>query len=133
VLVACAALVTPAWAETPEEAKQAAIAAAESWLGMTDANDAAGSWQAAATLFQSAATEDQWTQALSGARAPLGAVRSRTLQSAQPATSLPGAPDGEYVVLQYSTSFEHKQAATETVTPMRQPDGSWRVAGYFIK
>jgi hypothetical protein len=48
-------------------------------------------------------------------------------------TELPGAPDGEYVVFQFDTQFEHKRAAVETVTPMRDPDGSWRVSGYFIR
>jgi hypothetical protein len=46
---------------------------------------------------------------------------------------LPGAPDGEYVVIQYESSFEHKQAAVETVTPMLDKDGTWRVSGYFIR
>jgi hypothetical protein len=45
---------------------------------------------------------------------------------------LPGAPEGEYVVIQYETQFEHKAGAIETVTPLREKDGSWRVSGYFI-
>ena len=48
-------------------------------------------------------------------------------------TSLPGAPDGEYVVIQFDTSFENKKAAIETVTPMMDQDGTWRVSGYYIK
>jgi hypothetical protein len=45
----------------------------------------------------------------------------------------PGAPDGKYVVIRYETSFRNKKAATETVTPMLDADGRWRVSGYFIK
>jgi hypothetical protein len=45
---------------------------------------------------------------------------------------LPGVPDGEYVVIQFSTVLEKKAAATETVTPMKGPDGHWRVSGYYI-
>ncbi len=48
-------------------------------------------------------------------------------------TSLPGAPDGQYVVIQYESSFEHKKSAIETVTPSQGADGHWRVSGYFIK
>ena len=48
-------------------------------------------------------------------------------------TSLPGAPDGEYRVFQFDTSFEHKQTAVETVTAVLETDGSWRIAGYFIR
>lgn len=48
-------------------------------------------------------------------------------------TQLPGAPDGEYAVIQFETSFANKKSAIETVTPMKDPDGKWRVSGYFIK
>jgi hypothetical protein len=58
---------------------------------------------------------------------------SRKLKSKKYTTSLPGAPDGKYVVIQYETSFEHKKSAIETVTPMLDKDGKWRVSGYYIK
>jgi hypothetical protein len=67
------------------------------------------------------------------ARKPLGALVSRKLKSAQYATSLPGAPDGQYVVIQYDTVFQNKSAAVETVTPMLDKDGHWRVSGYYIR
>ena len=57
----------------------------------------------------------------------------RKLKSREYATSLPGAPDGQYVIIQYDTSFEHKQAAVEIITPMLGGDGQWRVSGYFIR
>ena len=47
--------------------------------------------------------------------------------------TVPGAPDGEYVVIQFETSFENKKSAVETVTPMRDKDGRWRVSGYYVK
>jgi hypothetical protein len=37
------------------------------------------------------------------------------------------------VVIQYETQFKNKKAALETVTPMREKDGSWKVSGYFIR
>jgi hypothetical protein len=36
-------------------------------------------------------------------------------------------------VIQFATSFENKKTAVETVTPMRDGDGAWRVSGYFIR
>lgn len=103
------------------------------WLALTDRGDAVASWQAAASLFRRAVSPDQWTQSLAAAREPLGAVIARQLVSARAATELPGAPDGEYVVFQFTTTFEHKRSATETVTPMRDSDGEWHVSGYFIR
>jgi hypothetical protein len=111
----------------------AAEEAAREWLALIDAGDAAGSWGDAASLFRDVVTEDQWAHALAAARGPLGAVRTRTLHAAHPATELPGAPDGQYVVFEFHTQFERKRAAVETVSPMRDHDGQWRVSGYYVR
>jgi hypothetical protein len=107
--------------------------AATSWLALVDGGKFQQSWEQAAALFQGAITQPAWEKALQAARSPLGAVKSRNLKSATYARALPGAPDGEYVVIQYDSVFEHKAAATETITPKRENDGSWRVSGYYIK
>ena len=84
-------------------------------------------------MFKDHVTKDQWQSMIAAARDPFGKVLSRKLKSTKYATTLPGAPDGQYVVIQYETSFEHKQSAIETITPMLDRDGKWRVSGYFIK
>lgn len=117
-------------AGTPEEQ---AVAAARAWLELVDGGEYDESWQEAADYFRNAVTREQWRQSLEAVRKPLGGLVSRRVKSGQHATSLPGAPDGEYVVIQFSTSFENKGEAIETVTPMRQPDGRWRVSGYYIR
>jgi hypothetical protein len=115
------------------EQEPAAIAAAESWLNAIDTGQYAESWQMAAAYFKQAVTEAQWVQSLRAVREPLGERVSRQVQSATYQTAMPGAPDGEYVVIQFTTAFTHKQQAIETVTPMRDADGVWRVSGYFIR
>jgi len=117
-------------AEAPEDLAQAA---AEAWLATADRGDAAATWEQAAKSFQAAVTKEQWQQALAGVRAPLGTVSSRKLLSRQFTDKLPGAPEGKYVVLQYETVFEHKTGVTETVVPMFDADGVWRVSGYFVR
>jgi hypothetical protein len=114
-------------------AEKAATDAANHWLAVVDAGDYAASWQAAAPAFKAAVAKDQWARALRATRSPLGKVLSRTVKSAKYTTSLPGAPDGKYVVIQYESSFEHKQSAIETVTPTLGEDGQWKVSGYFIR
>ena len=116
-----------------QDAVDAAVAAAKSWLGLVDAGSYGESWEEAAALFQGALTREQWIQSLAAARTPLGALVSRQVASARYATSLPGAPDGEYVVIQFTTVLANKKSAVETVTPMKGGDGVWRVAGYYIK
>lgn len=116
-----------------ENAEEQAIKAAESWLAAVDGGEYSKSWDQCATLFKGAVTKEQWEQALNAARKPLGKLVSRKVKSAQYATSLPGAPDGEYVVIQFTASFERKKDAVEMVTPMKGQDGQWRVSGYYIK
>jgi hypothetical protein len=60
-------------------------------------------------------------------------MKARELSSKQFLTKLPGAPDGQYVVIQFKTSFANKESAVETITPMLDKDGTWRVSGYYIK
>ena len=120
--------------ETGESAKKkAAQKAAESWLSLVDSGKYGESWSAAATLFRNAIPQEKWEATIRAVRDPLGKLSSRAFKSADYSTSLPGAPDGEYVVLQYDTVFEHKHAAVETIVPMLEADGTWKVSGYFIK
>ena len=116
-----------------EKAEKLAQKAAESWLALVDAGKYSQSWNEAASNFKQAVTSDQWEKSMKSYRVPLGKLESRMLKSSQYTQTMPGAPDGEYVILQYETTFEKKKAAIETVTPMKDKDGKWRVAGYFIK
>ncbi len=113
--------------------EQLAQQSAGEWLALVDAGKYANSWDEAAQLFKQAVSKAQWQSALQSTRNPLGKLLSRKVKSASYAKTLPGAPDGEYVVIQYDSSFEHKQSAVETVTPMLDKDGKWRVSGYYIK
>ena len=116
-----------------EPVETVAAKEARSWLGLVDQGKYGESWDGAAKLFRGAVTRERWTETAKGVREPLGKVVSRELKSAKHITSLPGAPDGNYVVIQFATTFERKKAAIETVTPLQEADGSWKVSGYFIK
>jgi len=129
-LVALALLTVLPQVQSPEDlAEQSALA----WLALVDAGSYEESWRQAAALLRGAVSEEDWKKAMVGARKPLGRRLSRKVKSRTYMESLPGAPDGRYVVLEFDTSFENKKTAVETVTPMQESDGSWRVSGYFIK
>ena len=116
-----------------EESERKAVDASLEWLSLIDNGQYEESWDRASALFRNAIARDQWKQSLSAVRGPLGKMIKRSLKSRQFATSLPGAPDGQYVVIQYETSFENKRFAIETITPMRDKDGAWRISGYYIR
>jgi hypothetical protein len=123
--------VRPSLAQTAST--DAAQTSAKSWLALVDAKNYAASWDEAAAVFKSAVTKATWETAVKSARTPLGELKMRTLTSARGIPTPPGAPAGEYVMIKYDTNFDQKQAMVETVTLIKQDDGTWRVAGYFVQ
>jgi hypothetical protein len=111
----------------------AARKAAEAWLAIVDQGGYPRSWDEASSLFRRAVEKDRWVSTVKQVRGPLGTVRVRALRGAQHTTSLPGAPPGDYVVIQYDTAFDGKRRAVETITPMLETDGTWRVSGYYVR
>ena len=107
--------------------------AAQNWLALVDNSEYRSSWLEAAPYFQNAVAVKQWSKILQDVRQSLGKVISREVRSTQCTNSLPGAPDGKYIVIEYQTSLKQKKSAVETVTLMLERDGTWKVAGYFIK
>ncbi|MEW5993505.1 MAG: DUF4019 domain-containing protein [Candidatus Zixiibacteriota bacterium] len=120
-------------ADIHAEKESAAVEASEKWLSLVDDEKYGESWESSSQYFKNSITIEEWKKMLAAVRKPLGKVKSRSLKSKQFMTELPGAPNGEYVVIQYETSFENKKSAIETITPMLDKDGKWKVSGYFIK
>ena len=120
----------PSGASRPAETD--ASSAARSWAALLDGGQWDASWRAAGSMFKSQLTSAQWATTIQSVRQPLGRVSSRTLQSAVQTKTLPGAPAGDYQVLQFQTRFATKPDAVETIVLARE-NGSWRVSGYFIR
>ena len=133
VLLTCISWTQTVTSQSSTKPEDLAQTSAQSWLALTDAGKYSESWQESSAYFKNAITQSNWADALTGVRTPLGKVLSRKLKNATYTKTVPGAPDGEYVVIQYNTSFENKKEAVETVTPMLDKDGKWRVSGYYIR
>jgi len=110
-----------------------ARAAAERWLAHVDAGDAAAAWEESSVAFRKAVSPEEWATSLGRVQESVGRPGERELESAEYRRELPGAPDGHYVILGYATRFEHKVRGHETVVPQLDPDGVWRVSGYWVK
>lgn len=117
--------------DTEEEG--AAQTAAEAWLDLIDAAEYAESWNEAAPVFQEEVTVEQWTEQVGNPRQQVGALQERALEAAEPATDLPNAPPGEYVILTYDSTFANLADATEMVVMMKQEDDSWKAVGYSVQ
>ena len=114
-------------AEAPAETS------ATGWLVLVDKGRFSEAWEKGATVFRNGLTREAWLESVTPVREALGRLEERSLLSATPATSMPRGPKGEYLVLKFEARFAAGVSMTETVTTVKDPDGSWRVAGYFVR
>jgi hypothetical protein len=114
----------------PEDAAQPVAAA---WLKLVDEGKYVESWEKMSPGFKKEVSKRKWNATVGKIRKPLGRLTSRQLKSAAYSKDLPGAPEGEYVVLQFDSAFERKPAAREQVTLLLGQDLEWRVSSYAVK
>jgi uncharacterized protein (TIGR03067 family) len=113
-----------------EQKKQAALAAAQEWLKLVDAGKYAESWETSAKINRDGITRQKMVDAYNDLFKPLGKLALREHKSSEYTTQMPRARVGEYAVIQFRTQYT-KQRIVETVVLTREPDGQWRVSGYF--
>ena len=131
LLVAFLCLACGVRAFSQEKPEQAAQKAALQWLALVDSGNYGASWQDAAGLFKHGVPEKKWEAMITSVRQQTGKLKSRKLKNATYTESLPGAPPGKYVVIHYESSFD-SGSYIETVTPLKEKDGDWKVSGYFV-
>jgi hypothetical protein len=122
--------ITAAVAANPSDV--AVETTAVDWVLLVDQQKWADSWKSAGATFRSQLTSEQWASAVAPVRVPLGAVHSRKLENITSTKSLPGAPNGDYRVVTFRTTFEKKADAVETLIVANSASG-WSVNGYFIR
>ena len=116
-----------------DEAKvEAGFAAAEAWLSIVDQGQYEKSWDEATSYFRDAIDKSDWVKTIKAVRTHMGNVIKRERGEGEYSTTLPSAPDGEYVTMEFKTSFENKKEGIETVYVRWEADKRWRVAGYYI-
>jgi Protein of unknown function (DUF4019) len=133
VCVLCLSL-TERWvlaAEVPPQNAAQSIAA--NWLALVDSGKCVEGWEKMSPGFRKEVSKRNWKSAVEKIRKPLGRLTSRKLKSAEYSKELPGAPEGEYVVMQFDSAFEHKPDATEKVILILGQDLNWRVCSYAVK
>ncbi len=106
---------------------------ARSWLGFVDREQYQESWENSSPLLRAKTPEATWIKSMTTLRSSRGAINTRFIATAGATKSLSGFPDGDYVVLQFYTTFAGKGLILETVTLAKAPDGTWQVCDYAIK
>jgi hypothetical protein len=114
----------------PEEL--AAQRQALGFLGYLDHGRYADSYSYTGLLLRNQLDREAFASKVEQARANAGAIQSRELIDAGYTTSVPGAPQGQYVVLHYHSSFVKRPDTVETLTLVLSK-GYWRIDGWYIK
>ncbi len=127
-----ASVSAPAKPAAGQEDNSESLGSARSWLTHLDSGDWAGSWEASGAFFRTQISQSQWIAQAMAAREPLGTVLDRDVQLVMRTGELPGAPPGEYEILEFSTNFANRSGAVERVI-MRHSGDDWELAGYFIR
>jgi hypothetical protein len=133
IAVAAMFLLQAAVIRAQQKPEDLAQKSAEAWLALTDSGKYPESWDQASSFFKSKITKDTWVSKLQQTRDPLGALKSRKLASSKYIKNPPNAPENEFVILTFDTSFDQLSSSQETVSMVLDKDGKWRAAGYFIK
>jgi len=135
------------WVEQPtgSNAEFRGLAAVDSlvaWTGgrngaFARTTDGGATWVAgivsgAGSLFRQAVTAEQWAQQVAAVVAQVGAFQRRELQKTEFTTELPNGPQGEYMVLTYSSAFANLPNAREVVI-LQLEDGEWKTIGYLVQ
>lgn len=132
-VIVCAAAGCQPPAESNPAAESAGTEAANKWLPLLDEGKDAECWDEVGSYLKAMIPQQRWREQVPPQRRVMGKLVSRAVDSTQYATTLPGMPDGEYVMVQYKTVFEKKKAAGEGVLVSQEKDGTWRVIAYFIR
>jgi hypothetical protein len=112
--------------------EQAAERQALGFLGYLDQGRFADSYDYTGMLIRAQVDRASFTSQIEKARAGVGAMQARDLIDAAYSTTVPGAPEGQYVVLHYHTNFANRHDVVETLT-LAFAKGYWRVSGYYIR
>ncbi len=108
-----------------------AIEAATSFLHLLDSGQVEEAFLATSKLHQNSGRKMWWIAENKNQRHYYGSLTNRTIKSTQTKSTLPHLPDGEYFVITYNSSFEHKKETLERVEVVKESENIWKVTEYY--
>lgn len=88
---------------------------ARGFLQQLDQGQSDESWQATSAHFQAINDQARWKIRQQVIRASYGPLLSRAFKNVSYRTSFSLSPDGEYVIVQFRSSYQNKAESIETV------------------
>jgi hypothetical protein len=109
------------------------IAAARKWLALLDDGKVGVAWDVSSKHLKSVVTRKEWVKGIADARKPFGKLKLRTPEKFARSHAMPGAPDGDYSIVEFTSEFANGKRAQEQLIWMLEPGDVWRVSGYYIR
>jgi hypothetical protein len=112
---------------------QDTVEAGKKWLQLLDAGKPGAAWDVASNQLRSGVTRDKFIAEMRRVRKPLGKLSSRTPVKFARAHDLPGAPSGDYAIIEYDAEYANGKHLSEQLIWAIAEGDIWRVAGYFYR
>jgi Protein of unknown function (DUF4019) len=103
------------------------------WLALIDAGKAGDAWDLSSKQLKSAVTRAKFVDGMRDARKSLGKLEGRTAERFARSHQMPGAPDGDYVIIEYTARFPQGRKLQEQLVWTIEDGDIWRVAGYYYR
>ena len=117
---------------TPRDDKET-IEASTKWLALLDSGKTGAAWGVSSPHLKSVVTRKNWIDGITSARKPFCDFVKRTPIKFARSHSMPGAPDGDYSILEFDTEFANGKRASEHIIWMLGEREVWSVSGYYIR
>lgn len=110
--------------------RAAAIEVATRFLDQLDGGQYGSTWELTGAHMRRLTARPMWAATLSAMRGGTGALKSRKLEGASFARTLPGSPPGHYFVIRFDSRFERLAAEEKIVLNLER--GQWRIEGFAM-
>jgi hypothetical protein len=108
-----------------------ARAAALQWVSLLDSGQYEAAYKARVPRITTDQLHEHFLDWMRTTRAPLGKARTREFREVKHTHSVVGSPDGNYELISFKTSFEHKSGANELIV-LTSETGTWKVSDYRL-
>lgn len=112
-IAVCCALPKFACAEQPSQ--DVAVQRAVDYVELLDQGNSEACWKEMTPLFKAISDKELWTRRQNAFREAYGPLLSRSFVRIDFRERYTRSPDGNYVIVQLRSSFQHKASVVETV------------------
>ncbi len=104
---------------------------AQEWLAIVDKGDFSTAFDMSTKALQLTIPKNEWVMLMQTMKGSLGAVTERKIIDIRTAKDPKGAPEGDYMIFIFETTFASGKKATELMS-LQEYNGVWRIYSYTL-